>query len=296
MQRVIYCLTALAASAAAFAADSGRPSQWTGERLACKECHTRLTNEFRSTGHGKAMEFGVGGRELDCGTCHAGDRARHMLTGKPDFITNQGKEKPEAVTAACMSCHASDKHVMFWRASPHESAGVGCLGCHAIHKPSEQGKLTAEKSEAETCFRCHANVRKAMLQRSRHLFRDERGAFQLQCSACHNAHGAQTEKLISANSINDKCYSCHQEKRGPFLWEHSPVRENCMNCHSPHGSNNEALLTLRRPQLCQSCHIQQRHQTNPGRPSALFNVNRSCQNCHAKVHGSNHPSGVTLIW
>jgi predicted CXXCH cytochrome family protein len=69
-----------------------------------------------------------------------------------------------------------------------------------------------------------------------------------------------------------------------------------MNCHSAHGSNNEALLTLRRPQLCQSCHIQQRHQTNPGRPNALFNVNRSCQNCHAKVHGSNHPSGVTLIW
>jgi DmsE family decaheme c-type cytochrome len=260
------------------------------------ECHARLMNEFRLTGHGKAMEFGLGGREMDCGTCHPGDAARHIIKGDPRFISSQTKEKPEAVNAECMTCHTVDKHMMFWRGSAHDNAGVGCLSCHAMHSPVERGKLMAEKSEAETCFRCHANVRKAALQRSRHLFRDERGAYRMQCAACHDSHGTQTERLISANSINDKCYSCHQDKRGPMLWEHSPVRENCMNCHTPHGSNNDALLTMRRPQLCQSCHIQQRHQTNPGRPNALFNMNRSCQNCHAKVHGSNHPSGVTLIW
>src|SRR6516225_10006771 len=114
MRSVFYCLTVLAASAAAFAADSRRSSQWTGERLACMECHAQLMNEFRGTGHGKAMEFGLGGRELDCGTCHGGDPARHMVTGKPEFITSQGKERSELVTAACMSCHATDKHVMFW--------------------------------------------------------------------------------------------------------------------------------------------------------------------------------------
>jgi DmsE family decaheme c-type cytochrome len=252
-------------------------------------------NEFRTTGHGKAMEFGVGGRDLDCGTCHGGDLEKHNLKGNPSFTTSQAHEKPEAVTAECMGCHANEKHLMFWRGSAHQTAGVGCLGCHAIHGHAD-GRLMADKSEAETCFRCHAGIRKAVLQRSRHLFRDERGGYRMECAACHDSHGAQAEKLISANSINDKCYQCHQEKRGPFLWEHSPVRENCMNCHTAHGSNNDALLTMRRPQLCQSCHIQQRHQTNAGRPNALFNMNRSCQNCHAKVHGSNHPSGVTLIW
>ena len=112
MRSVFYCLTALAASAAAFAAESRPASQWSGERLACMECHARLTNEFRGTGHGKAMEFGLGGRDLDCGTCHVGDPARHMVTGKPEFITNQGKERPEVVTAACMSCHATDQHMV----------------------------------------------------------------------------------------------------------------------------------------------------------------------------------------
>src|SRR5207249_697424 len=93
MRMIIYCWAAMAAGTAGFAAESARPSRSTGERLACMECHTRLTNDFRTTGHGKAMEFGVGGRELDCGTCHGGDPAKHVLTGKPAFITNQGKEK-----------------------------------------------------------------------------------------------------------------------------------------------------------------------------------------------------------
>jgi len=38
-----------------------------------------------------------------------------------------------------------------------------------------------------------------------------------------------------------------------------------MNCHSAHGSISEALLTLRRPSFVRAAHIQQRHQTNPGR-------------------------------
>src|SRR5262252_5347298 len=122
MRMIIYCLAALAASAAVFAADVVRPSRWTGERLACMECHTRLTNEFRATGHGKAMEFGVGGRELDCGTCHGGDLEKHAVKSNPTFITSQAHDKPEAVTTACMSCHANEKHLMFWRGSAHQTA------------------------------------------------------------------------------------------------------------------------------------------------------------------------------
>ena len=42
---------------------------------------------------------------------------------------------------------------------------------------------------------------------------------------------------LKAASVNEQCYTCHTEKRGPFLWEHAPVRESCLNCHTPHGSN-----------------------------------------------------------
>jgi len=271
-----------------------RESRWKGDRTACAACHSEVVNNFRPTPHGKAMEFAGGSHDVTCGSCHSGDLAKHMESGDTQFVRNPRKDKPGAAAESCLSCHANHKGVMFWRGSQHQTAGVSCLSCHSVHHPTQTGKLLAKKTEAETCFGCHANVRKSMLQRSTHLFRDEKGAARVECSSCHNPHGSQTEKLISANSINDKCYSCHQEKRGPFLWEHSPVRENCMTCHSPHGSNNEALLTLRRPQLCQSCHIQGRHQTIAGRPNAMWNINRSCQNCHTQVHGSNHPSGPIL--
>jgi DmsE family decaheme c-type cytochrome len=135
-------------------------------------------------------------------------------------------------------------------------------------------------------------MRKAQFQRSTHLFRDENRNARITCIDCHNPHGSQAPKMVKANSTNDTCYACHTEKRGPFLWQHSPAQENCMNCHTPHGSNNPSLLTLRTTQLCQSCHMQGRHQTVAGRPNAAFTFNRSCLNCHSQIHGSNHPSGV----
>ena len=71
---------------------------------------------------------------------------------------------------------------------------------------------------------------------------------------CHNPHGSYTDALLKEATVNDDCYKCHAEKRGPFLYEHAPVRENCLNCHEPHGTNNEFLLKIPRPRLCQQCH------------------------------------------
>jgi len=91
MQRVIYCLIALAASGAGFAGGlcglrNGQVSVWLAWSA------TPSDERIPATGHGKAMEFGAGGRELDCGTMSCGDRAKHMLTGKPGFITIRGRK------------------------------------------------------------------------------------------------------------------------------------------------------------------------------------------------------------
>jgi DmsE family decaheme c-type cytochrome len=110
------------------------------------------------------------------------------------------------------------------------------------------------------------------------------------CSDCHNPHGSFSEALLREKSVNDTCYKCHAEKRGPFLFEHTPVRENCDNCHDPHGSVNEALLKISRPKLCYECHGLG-HGNIPGVNSRLA-FSRACNNCHTEVHGSNSPSGA----
>ncbi len=76
---------------------------------------------------------------------------------------------------------------------------------------------------------------------------------KMTCTSCHNPHGTVTPSLLRENSLNDTCYRCHTEKRGPFLWTHPPVQESCANCHNPHGSNHESMLIIANPRLCQQC-------------------------------------------
>jgi DmsE family decaheme c-type cytochrome len=127
--------------------------------------------------------------------------------------------------------------------------------------------------------------------RQRVKFANGHGAWSEMETSCHSVHGSVTVALINQETVNDNCYSCHAEKRGPFLWEHAPVNENCLDCHDPHGSARQAMLRLNPPRLCQQCHIETLHPTEARLPTNRFVIGRSCMNCHTNVHGSNHPSG-----
>jgi DmsE family decaheme c-type cytochrome len=159
--------------------------------------------------------------------------------------------------------------------------------------------LLKKASVSETCYTCHQQQRAEFRKRS-HMPLPEG---KMSCENCHNPHGSPTRPLLNADSVNDLCYSCHAEKRGPFLWEHAPVRENCLNCHEAHGSNQEALLVAARPFLCQQCHTSRTHQNRLATVSNLASgpdpnqrvIARSCQTCHAQIHGSNHPTGVRFL-
>ena len=36
------------------------------------------------------------------------------------------------------------------------------------------------------------------------------------CATCHNPHGGRSKMLVAA-TVNETCYKCHPERRGPFL-------------------------------------------------------------------------------
>jgi DmsE family decaheme c-type cytochrome len=107
------------------------------------------------------------------------------------------------------------------------------------------------------------------------------------CSDCHTPHGARTRASLRRwNKFNmDVCFTCHPEKRGPWVFEHPPVKfEGCDTCHDPHGSPNRFLLMHRDVRrVCIQCHGQ-RHQGD-----FLFST-EVCINCHTQIHGSNMSS------
>jgi DmsE family decaheme c-type cytochrome len=122
---------------------------------------------------------------------------------------------------------------------------------------------------------------------------------KMACTACHSPHGSSAPAQLVKNTVNETCTSCHAEFRGPFLWEHQPVTEDCANCHDAHGSAQPALLKLRPPFLCQTCHEGAGHPSIANTPQGLpgggapsaFLLAGGCINCHSQIHGSNHPSG-----
>lgn len=258
----------------------------------CKECHEGIVGSFKANIHSKAAYYGA--PNTGCESCH-GPAAGHVESGDKAKIRNPGKTSAEETAATCQSCHGKDKAQMYWNGSVHDSHSVGCASCHKVHE--NRTKLLAKADEKDVCFVCHAEVRASMLKRSKHPMRDSSsptGEGKMGCSACHNPHGARSEKLISAKSLNDKCYECHVEKKAPVLWEHSPVKEDCMTCHTAHGSSFDKMLVQKVPRLCQQCHMQGRHQTGTLATNSVYAFNRSCLNCHPMIHGSNSPSGPVL--
>jgi DmsE family decaheme c-type cytochrome len=289
----------------------------------CKGCHEAYYNKFIKSVHGKKAIAGSPANREACESCH-GPGAQHVEKGGGRgiaiFAFGKGVSAQEKALK-CLACHEESKVLAFWDMNRHKSAGNSCNSCHSIHKGVDKLLIAAEP---DLCFNCHRNIRAQINKQSRHPIKEAFvGRQALKCSSCHDTMGSfstepvvsfsgarrsGTDKMIKADSVNELCYKCHAEKRGPFMWQHVPVDENCLICHEAHGSNHGKLLTNRVPLLCQNCHSVEG--SHPRRPytnlhsfqgSATANKNkffgRSCLNCHTNIHGSNGPGirGETFL-
>jgi DmsE family decaheme c-type cytochrome len=258
----------------------------------CKDCHEKQYDSYAKSIHSKKSVKGPGLQEA-CETCH-GPGAKHVEKGggrDVDIFTFDKNVDPKERSAKCLVCHEETRQLTNWKMSKHHDEDIACDVCHTAH--SQKGKLIKE-DQSSLCYKCHQDIRSQANRQSHHPIKEG----LIQCTSCHDPHGTFGAKQIKADTVNELCYKCHAEKRGPFMFEHPPVEENCLNCHTSHGSNHSKLLVLKAPQLCQACHDASGHSGAPLTADNTFAGNapnnrmyaRACMNCHSNIHGSNASS------
>jgi DmsE family decaheme c-type cytochrome len=280
------------------------PAEYSKGANQCMTCHREGSDNeaheifFTPMGISGAADSPFADGRHDCEACHgpSNSHRKRQEDGSrlAPAVTFNGNTAVEVQNEICMACH-NDETMIHWTGSMHEEEDVACASCHEVHAP--QDPVLDKLEQQEKCFSCHPRTRADTYKASSHPLRF--GA--MTCSDCHNPHSGNNDFLLTRSTVNDTCYTCHAEKRGPYLWEHAPVTEDCSLCHNPHGSNHEALLVQRSPLLCQQCHAPSGHPSTAYTSDLeddnlqnRFLMGQSCSNCHAQVHGSNHPSGVTM--
>jgi len=252
----------------------------------CALCHVDIAKKFGDNPHSK-LALMHGGTGATCESCHGPGAAHVASGGDVTKILQLSKASTKQIDATCLGCHVG-AHPNFER-SPHFKAGVSCISCHSVHAPGEEANLL-KVAQPQLCYTCHTDVKPAFSMPFHHKV--DEGL--IKCSDCHDVHGTfGANNLRSTADQSMICEKCHSETRGPFAYEHPPVKaEGCVSCHTPHGSQNARLLNVPNVNtLCIQCHSEISGNAIPGTTPVDAGHNQNgptvaCTNCHSQIHGS----------
>jgi DmsE family decaheme c-type cytochrome len=166
-------------------------------------------------------------------------------------------------TETCKTCHADMPTKGFYQGyenSPHfvttldTKKGPGFHGCEACHGP---GKAHVDGGGDAT-----------------KIFRFEKASTQEINARCMVCHAGGTQHMNAINSI------------------HTKNDVSCISCHSPHHGNTENFLLVKsQPELCYTCHLQQKAQFEMPFHHRVNEGLVQCSDCH-NVHGTAGPKQV----
>jgi DmsE family decaheme c-type cytochrome len=161
---------------------------------------------------------------------------------------------------------------------------------------------------AETCKTCHEEIYNAW-EKTPHwkTTQDKEGGPSKQgCEGCHGpgadhvAGGGDKTKIFvfektSTKDVNARCLTCHAsgtQHMSAINSIHSQNNVSCISCHSPHHSQTKQFLLVKeQPELCYTCHLQQKSQFQMPFHHRVNEGLVQCLDCH-NVHGTVGPNQV----
>ena len=256
----------------------------------CSSCHESIKEATQKTSVHMPVTQG------ECTACH-----------DPHASNNASLMMAEP-SALCASCHTA---VSEWKENKVVHApveGGECLSCHGPH--GEMNNDLLKESVPKVCYECHDSKTDI---KTAHKGYDITNA---NCIACHDPHSSSIAKLLRPNqhapfkagncttcheasaenafaikTTNKKlCLKCHKSVVDNDLAYHHNLDDDksCMNCHNPHASAGEHLLKDTQPNLCMSCHFNDKDSKLKPKEEYITHDGIDCANCHLP-HGANNP-------
>jgi DmsE family decaheme c-type cytochrome len=174
-----------------------------------------------------------------------------------------------AVDQVSKTAHADTSQLHAAADLAKASAGTSCDGCHGSSKAHADAELLAESKDSKD------PAAKKLI-------------FDFEA------------KTTTPETINKQCLTCHASGPTHLNSANSFHRQNdvgCTSCHSAHHSTTaEKLLVKAQPDLCYTCHLQQKSQFNMPFRHRVNEHLIQCTDCHDQ-HGTNgvweSPNGLT---
>jgi DmsE family decaheme c-type cytochrome len=273
-----------------------KPAEYIGSEM-CGACHEDISKAFgKNPHHAVETDKHRGWETKACESCH-GPGSKHADSMNAADIRNPAKLKPAESDKVCLTCHLNQPTQAGRINSSHAKNQVACVACHSVHKNGPYGMVARKPDDInKQCAGCHDGVWASFQRPYKHKL--PQGV--MSCVDCHNPHGSsEPHAMLQTTNANEPgCFKCHGDLRGPFTFEHAPVRlEGCNACHEPHGSANPRMLIRHEVRfVCLECHSNLPTPTPPANgtigtvPPAIHDLRQprfqNCNLCHQKVHGS----------
>jgi DmsE family decaheme c-type cytochrome len=160
-------------------------------------------------------------------------------------------------------------------------------------KPKASAPAAPKYAGSDLCVACHGDVPKAQ-EHQWHAQRIAAKPGSTNCEECHGPSAAHTEDPGEVHTYYDvtharadksaaACLRCHEDKIKPALWktsEHAQANVKCWDCHSQGATPHSKLIRKPGPEVCYSCHPEQRATFELTSHHPVREGRVTCSDCH----------------